>query len=192
MKIHEYRQMMKYLTREAKNPTPRVDFKLAQAGFESSIPTKEELKKTNKKDEPADVYQISKRLNQFRRPDDQLPVMNEQGDFVRGDERKPLGEFEGIVDRLKKRDQKPKKVKRKPVANNFNVDISGIKDAAAADQRIKNIKDQLDFLKVVKEVRQMNAESKIAEERFKQAMKSTIPTDSGGIPYLLGVDGEKN
>ena len=30
MKIKEYNQMMAYLTREARNPTPRVDFKLAE------------------------------------------------------------------------------------------------------------------------------------------------------------------
>ena len=36
MKIKEYNQMMAYLTREARNPTPRVDFKLAETGRELS------------------------------------------------------------------------------------------------------------------------------------------------------------
>ena len=36
MKIKEYNQMMAYLTREARNQTPRVDFKLAETGRELS------------------------------------------------------------------------------------------------------------------------------------------------------------
>tara|TARA_R100000149_G_scaffold57267_1_gene26249 strand:- start:3885 stop:4571 length:687 start_codon:yes stop_codon:yes gene_type:complete len=36
MKISEYRQMMAYLTREARNPTPRVDMKLRETGAEIS------------------------------------------------------------------------------------------------------------------------------------------------------------
>ena len=36
MKISEYRQMMAYLTREARNPTPRVDMKLRETGAEMS------------------------------------------------------------------------------------------------------------------------------------------------------------
>ena len=36
MKINEYNQMMAYLTREARNPTTRVDIKLAETGRELS------------------------------------------------------------------------------------------------------------------------------------------------------------
>jgi len=92
MKINQYRQAMKYLTREVRDPTPRVDMKLGTAAFESSLPEKQTRKpkalppKTNRvkmskgnlvkqkkimfnpatdqfENMDPDVYQIEKRLN---------------------------------------------------------------------------------------------------------------------------------
>jgi len=116
----------KRIIENAKGPkTPNVNFGLANAAFESSLP---DLISKGKKimpdptsssgftsmdpDEPADVYQISRALNKFRRPDDQLPVMNEQGDFVKNGKRKPLSThlsetpFQDILPRLKGKGKK--------------------------------------------------------------------------------------
>jgi len=57
---------------------------------------------TNKfEDLDPDVPTITKKLNQFRRPDDQLPTYDkDQGTFVQGNKKGPLTTFQDILPRL--------------------------------------------------------------------------------------------
>jgi len=80
---------------------------------------------TNKfEDLDPDVPTITKRLNQFRRPDDQLPTYDkDQGTFVKGNKKGPLTDFkeetifQDILPRLQGKKKKINYNKRKPVSD---------------------------------------------------------------------------
>ena len=62
---------------------PQIQFNKGEKKFEAMNPG-----------EDADVYTITERLNQFRRPDDQLPTYDKnQGTFVKGNKKGPLTDF---------------------------------------------------------------------------------------------------
>ena len=155
----KHNTMMKRVIEDAKGKTPRVDFKLAEAGFESSIP---------------DVNDISKRLNQFRRPDDQLPTYDKDvGSFVdkKSGKRGALSNFknekifEPILDRLKK--PKPK---------------SKIKI------ELQDSKPSLDMYRHIQEVNELKRNAAESETRFRELTKQTVDPDMyGGLAYLIGL-----
>jgi len=187
----------KALIKKLKEPKIRnVDFKLSQAGFESSLP-----------DQPADVNQINKRLNQFRRPDDQLPVMNEQGDFVKDNKRGPITAFQDVIPRLvpekmstfdilyKAADPKEKADFRKRFPDYNFATKKFRKDEEKAKKRLQNFSynpgPSIDMLKLTREVAEMKRQSKIAEEKFREAMKPRYEEEPGGLAYLMG-EGKTN
>ena len=153
--LAKHNAMMKRVITDAKEgKTRRVDFKLAEAGFESSIP---------------DVNDISKRLNQFRRPDDQLPTYdNDVGAFVdkKSGKRGALSDFknekyfEPILDRLKK--PKPKQ--------KLKIDLA-------------DPKPSVDMYRHIQDVKELEAERK-----FKELTKRKVDPDMyGGLAYLMGL-----
>ena len=162
MKIKEYNQMMAYLTREARNPTPRVDFKLAETGRELSkdyadgrlvrpknikdkFPKVMFDKSTNKlvKDTaPPDVNTINKELNKYRRPDDQIKTFdNLDPTTYPSDPKQREKLFEPMLDRLQNKDPKKEAAKKKLKAMdqlNLSDEISKIsKEITQMEQMIK-------------------------------------------------------
>jgi hypothetical protein len=90
---------------------PQIQFNKGEKKFEAMNPG-----------EDADVPTITKRLNQFRRPDDQLPTYDkDQGTFVKGNKKGPLTDFkeetlfQDIIPRLQ--GKKINYNKKKPVSD---------------------------------------------------------------------------
>ena len=92
---------------------PQIQFNKGEKKFEAMNPG-----------EDSDVYTITERLNQFRRPDDQLPTYDKnQGTFVKGNKKGPLTDFkeetifQDILPRLQGKKKKINYNKRKPVSD---------------------------------------------------------------------------
>jgi len=193
MKIKEYNQMMAYLTREARNPTPRVNMHLDTAAYESSLPDgrlvrpkksiKDKfpkvmfdkstnkftamdpkdnklvddiynapdptaaVKKLIKDDEPADVYQITKALNKFRRPDDQLKTYDHfDKTTYPSDPKQKKKLFEPIVDRLQSKGAKQEAAKKRLKAMNqvnLSDEISKISKQITEMENIQKLRAQM-------------------------------------------------
>ena len=117
MKIKEYNQMMRYLTRPGSDSnfvkpkrtstsTSTVSAPLTKAYVEKLKGLPKSLKKYEGvfrkplrepyKDEPADVDTINRALNKFRRPDDQLPTLDKKFPKIMVDPLSPTG-FTGMT-----------------------------------------------------------------------------------------------
>ena len=163
-----------------------------------------------------DVPAITKRLNQFRRKDDQLPTYDkDQGTFVKGNKKGALSDFEIIKSykNAKEEDKKLfepilKRIAKKPSAvDNWNA----IHKSMTPKERREFYKDkkekpkdmyddipkvhmppmQVD-LKIAENFAEKNLEKQIEEERFKKIMERKEDPDLqkglGSITYKLNRD----
>jgi len=177
--LAKHTAMMKRVISDAKNgKTPSVDFKLAEAGFESSIP--DALSKGQKimvdrssptgftTMDPQDFNDVNRALNKYRRPDDQLKVYDRYDKSTYPSDPKQREKlFEPILDRL----QNKKIPAKKSVVETKPTQLS-----------------DTSLLNELEEIRQLNEQSRLAEEQFKQLTKNKYDPDlDRGLGYLMGV-----
>ena len=161
-------------------------------------------------DNPPDVYEINNNLNKYRSANDQrllnyvdgvknndpktlkaiddysdkLHYDSVRGQFKKGNKVGALSDFkndeklfEPILDRLKvkgKRTQTP--IQKKSVAREIL-------------KSFKPIELGNDYYKNFQEIKEIQRQSKVSEQRFNEAMKKqNDPDESGGIAYLLGLN----
>ena len=144
MKIKEYNQMMAYLTREARNPTPRVDFKLAETGRELSKDYADGrlVRPKNIKDKFPKVM-FDKSTNKFTAmdPKDNKTFDNLDPTTYPSDPKQREKLFEPMLDRLQNKDPKKEAAKKKLKAMdqlNLSDEISKIsKEITQMEQMIK-------------------------------------------------------
>ena len=189
MKISEYNQMMAHLTRpkdssstaninnkpinkissgvkalaKSKAMAKRIrEPKVRNVDFKLGDPVAyvNEIKEVYQ-DNPPDVYEINNNLNKYRSANDQ----------------RLLNYVEPILDRLKvkgKRTQTP--IQKKSVAREIL-------------KSFKPIELGNDYYKNFQEIKEIQRQSKVSEQRFNEAMKKpNDPDESGGIAYLLGLN----
>ena len=177
--LAKHNAMMKRVITDAKNgKTPSVDFKLAEAGFESSIPDALSKGKKIMVDrssatgfttmDPQDFNDVNKALNKYRRPDDQLKVYDRYDKSTYPSDPKQREKlFEPILDRLKKPKRKIK-------------------------IELQDPKPSLDMYKHIQEVKELKEQSEEAERRFREISKPKIDPDMyGGLAYLMGLSEPK-
>lgn len=161
-------------------------------------------------DNNPDVYEINNNLNKYRSANDQrllnyvdgvknndpktlkaiddysdkLHYDSVRGQFKKGNKVGALSDFkndeklfEPILDRLKvkgKRNQTP--IQKKSVAREIL-------------KSFKPIELGNDYYKNFQEIKEIQRQSKVSEQRFNEAMKKqNDPDESGGIAYLLGLN----
>jgi|TARA_E500000331_G_scaffold176617_1_gene170316 hypothetical protein len=157
-----------------------------------------------------DVPTITKRLNEFRRADDQLPTYDkDQGTFVKGKQKRALSDYE-IIDAYKNAKEEDKKL-FEPILNRIAKKPSAV-DKWNAIHKSMTPKERREFYKDKKEkpkdmyddipkvhmpepmqidlkIPEKNLENNLEEERFKKLLERKEDPDIkrglGSITYKL-------